>query len=193
MGAIGMKASFMAEQPAATAPLGDPAGRGQLPTVLKHLVAVAQARMGDRGTVHTQPAGTGRYVITACRGDRDLVMMFARRRRNWVLTAAGVITGGHPQAVSCRATARSRPRRTPSCRCEPTGRPGAVRLAAARWTIATARSGRRKRRCGGVGSPLEPVVGQPCHGCWVCFLVSLVVAGKQETLPRCLVCTFHFQ
>jgi hypothetical protein len=127
MGAIGMKASFMAEQPAATAPLGDPAGCGQLPAVLKHLVAVAQARMGDRGTVHTQPAGTGRYVITACRGDRDLVMMFARRRRNWVLTAAGVITGGHPQAVRCRTVAEAV--RLLGGQKPGPGRPSAVRAA----------------------------------------------------------------
>jgi hypothetical protein len=128
------------------------------PAVLAHLVAVAQARMGDRGTVHAQPAGTGQYVITACRDDRDLVMMFARRHRDWVLTAAGMITGGQPQAISCRtaagalrllggqnpgpvsppqcgrrgcrATALSRPTRTPSCSCEPTRSVRRRRLAA---------------------------------------------------------------
>jgi hypothetical protein len=105
IGATRMTASFMAERPTAKAPPGDPAGCGQLPAVLAHLVAVAQARMGDRGTVHAQPAGTGQYVITACRDDQDLVMMFARRHRDWVLTAAGMITGGQPQAISCRTAA----------------------------------------------------------------------------------------
>lgn len=41
-------------------------------------------------------------MITACRGGWELVMMFARRRREWALAAAGMITDGQPRAVSCR-------------------------------------------------------------------------------------------
>jgi hypothetical protein len=40
-------------------------------------------------------------VITACLGSRELVMMFARRRSGWVLTAAGLIADGEPRAVRC--------------------------------------------------------------------------------------------
>lgn len=57
IGATRMTASFKAEGPTAKAPPGDPAGCGQLPAVLAHLVAVAQARMGDRGAVHARPPG----------------------------------------------------------------------------------------------------------------------------------------
>lgn len=95
--ATGMKAGAVAERPTVpTALSADPGACGPLPVVLAHLVAVARARMGDCGMVHAQPAGAGRYVITACRGDRDLVMIFARRRRDWGLTAAGLIVGGQP-------------------------------------------------------------------------------------------------
>jgi hypothetical protein len=51
--------------------------------------------------VDVQPGGPGRYVITACLGSRELVMMFARRRRGWALTAAGLIADGEPRGVRC--------------------------------------------------------------------------------------------
>ena len=103
VGATALKAGVVAERRAVRAvPSGDPDTCNPLPAVLAHLVAVARARMDDRGTVEVQPAGAGRYVVTACRGGRDLVMMFARRRREWVLTAAGMIVNGQPRAVSVR-------------------------------------------------------------------------------------------
>ena len=46
-----------------------------------------------------QSGGRGRYVITACTGSKELVMIFARRRRGWVLTAAGLITDGQPHGI----------------------------------------------------------------------------------------------
>jgi hypothetical protein len=113
--------------PSTEAPSGNPGGCGPLPAVLAHLVAVARARMGDRGTVQVQPARVGRYVITACRGDRDLVMMFTRRRRDWVLTAAGMITGGQPQTVRCRTVAEAM--RLLGGQDPGSGRPSAVRAA----------------------------------------------------------------
>lgn len=48
-----------------------------------------------------QSGGRGRYVITACTGSKELVMIFARRRRGWVLTAAGLITDGQPHGIRC--------------------------------------------------------------------------------------------
>jgi hypothetical protein len=77
------------------------AGPGVLPAVLAHIAAVCRTRLHDRGTVDIQPGGPGRYVITACLGSKELVMMFARRRRGWVLAAAGLIADGRPQAVRC--------------------------------------------------------------------------------------------
>ena len=78
-----------------------PVDAGALPAVLTHIVAVCRARLRDRGTVEVQPGGPGRYVINACLGSRELVMMFARRRRGWVLAAAGLIADGEPRAVQC--------------------------------------------------------------------------------------------
>jgi hypothetical protein len=77
------------------------ASPGALPAVLAHMAAVCRARLHDRGTVDVQPGGPGRYVITACLGSRELVMMFARRRRGWALTAAGLIADGEPRGVRC--------------------------------------------------------------------------------------------
>jgi len=78
-----------------------PAGPGALPAVLAHIAAVCRARLRDRGTVEVQPGGPGRYVITACLSNRELVMMFARRGRGWVLAAAGLIADGEPRTVRC--------------------------------------------------------------------------------------------
>ena len=78
-----------------------PVGPDALPAVLAHIAAVCRSKLHDRGTVDVQPGGPGRYVITACLGSRELVMMFARRRRGWTLAAAGLIADGQPQAVRC--------------------------------------------------------------------------------------------
>jgi hypothetical protein len=78
-----------------------PAGPGALPAALAHIAAVCQARLRDRGTVDVQPGGPGHYVITACLGSRELVMMFARHRRGWALAAAGLIADGEPRGVRC--------------------------------------------------------------------------------------------
>jgi len=87
------------DMPAETGTAQAGPGAGALPAVLTHILAVCRARLRDRGTVEIQPGGVGRYVITACRRDRELVMMFARRRRGWVLAAAGLITDGQPQGI----------------------------------------------------------------------------------------------
>ncbi len=73
------------------------------------------------------PAGADRYVITLCRGDRDLVMMFARLRRDWVLTAAGMITDGQAHAVRCRTVTEAM--RLLGGQDPGTGQPSSVRTA----------------------------------------------------------------
>jgi hypothetical protein len=86
------------EQPA---PSGDESASATLPAVLTHLVAVCRAKLNGNGTIEVQP-GANRYVITVCRGHKDLVMMFVRRHRQWRLTAAGVVIDGQPQGVRVR-------------------------------------------------------------------------------------------
>lgn len=78
-----------------------PAVPDPLPAALAHIVAVGRTGLHDRGTMYVGAAGPGRYVVTACLGSRELVMMFARRRRGWALTAAGLVADGVPQGVRC--------------------------------------------------------------------------------------------